>query len=223
MLKHLRRTSAAVALLCCGHLPAHGQQLGYANAAVKDREVLIGASAFRGARSLDAFFVALKEMESDGDYRSVNTLNFIGAYQFGEAALIDLGYVRKDHDIYDNDYSGGFTGKDGIRSAQDFLNSPAVQDKAMRAWIRLMWRYIEGENLDRYAWTRLGEVVLSPSGMLGATHLLGTGGLKEFIESGGSRRVVDPYGTPVLRYVRDLAGYDIPFAPRRPARLASLN
>ena len=223
MLIHLCRTTAAAALLCSGLLPAEGQQRDHAPAAYMDREILTAASAYRGAKSLEAFFAALKYLESDGDYQSVNTLNFIGAYQFGEAALIDLGYVRIDRDIYDNDYSGGFTGKDGIRSVADVLNNPSVQEKAMRSWVKLMWRYIEEENLDRYAWTRIGEVVLSPSGMLGATHLLGTGGLKDFIESGGSHRIVDPYGTPVLKYVSQLGGYDIPFAPARPARLASLN
>ena len=178
MLIHLCRTTAAAALLCSGLLPAEGQQRDHAPAAYMDREILTAASAYRGAKSLEAFFAALKYLESDGDYQSVNTLNFIGAYQFGEAALIDLGYVRIDRDIYDNDYSGGFTGKDGIRSVADFLNNPSVQEKAMRSWVKLMWRYIEEENLDRYAWTRIGEVVLSPSGMLGATHLLGTGGLR---------------------------------------------
>jgi hypothetical protein len=219
----MRRTAAAALLLCCGLLPAQGQQAGHATSVAKDRKVLAAASVNQGKRSFDAFFMALKQMESGGDYRSVNTLNFIGAYQFGEAALIDLGYVRRDRDVYDNDYSGGFTGKDGIHSVTDFLKSPRVQDKAVRAWVKLMWRYIEGENLDRYSWTRTGEVVLSPSGMLAATHLLGTGGLKAFIASGGSRRIVDPYGTPVLKYVDRLGGYDIPFAPGKPAQLAWLN
>jgi hypothetical protein len=223
MLLYLSRKTAAAALLCYGLLPVQAQQTDQAAALAKSREVLIEASAYRGAKSLDAFFTALRHMESGGDYGSVNTLNFIGAYQFGEAALIDLGYVRLDRNIYDNDYGGGFTGKDGIHSIADFLNNPRVQEKAMRSWIKLMWRYIEGENLDRYAWTRVGEVVLTPSGMLGATHLLGTGGLKDFIESGGSRRIVDPYGTPVLKYVSQLTGYEIPFAPGRPARLATLN
>lgn len=191
--------------------------------AAAGRAMALPASAVLEPRSYDAFLAQLRHMESRGDYRAVNSLNFIGAYQFGEAALIDLGYVRRDRDISDNNYGGGFTGKDGIRSVADFLNNPRVQDKAARAWIKLMWHYIESENLHRHAWQRTGDVVLSPAGMLGATHLLGTGGLRQFIESGGSPRIVDPYGTPILRYVRTLADYDIPFAPQRPVQVSAMN
>ena len=185
--------------------------------------VVHSASAIRSRQSFEAFFVTLRNMESGGDYRAVNTLNFIGAYQFGEAALVDLGYVRRDRDLYDNDFGGGFTGKDGIRSVRDFLNNPPVQDKAARAWMKVMWRYIEGERLHRYAWTKVGGVTLTPSGMLGATHLLGTGGLRDFIRSGGSSKVRDPYGTPISRYVKKLAEFDVPFGPERPDVIASLN
>jgi len=145
----------------------------------------------------------------------VNTLNYIGAYQFGEAALVDLGYVRADFNLYDNNYGGGFTGKDGIRSVRDFLNNPKVQDKAANAWMKLMWHYIELKRLQCYAFTKVGNVVLTPSGMLAATHLLGADALQQFIRSGGSPKIRDPYGTPMANYIAKLDGYDIPFAPHQ--------
>jgi hypothetical protein len=166
--------------------------------------------------SYDAFFGALRHRESSGNYRAVNTLNFIGAYQFGEAALIDLGYVRRDRDVYDNNFSGGFTGKNGIRSVADFLANPAVQDDAAREWMQIMWRYIEADGLDRYAWRQVGGVTLSPSGMLAATHLLGPGALRQFVNSNGRADIRDPYGMPLRNYIVDLGGYSIPFAPRGP-------
>jgi hypothetical protein len=42
-------------------------------------------------QTLNSVLLALRMMESGGDYQAVNTLNFLGACQFGEAALIDLG------------------------------------------------------------------------------------------------------------------------------------
>ncbi|MBA3910573.1 MAG: hypothetical protein C0524_11970 [Rhodobacter sp.] len=159
-------------------------------------------------------------MESGGDYQAVNSLNFLGAYQFGEAALTDLGYVRLDSDALDNNYSGGWTGKNGIDSAKEFLASKKVQDKAAEAWVKLMWHYIESENMGRYAYSEVGGVELTPSGMLGATHLLGTYALKEFIRSDGTADLRDPYGMPLVSYIDRLAGYDIPFAPK-PRRVAS--
>ncbi|WP_146037975.1 hypothetical protein [Tabrizicola aquatica] len=170
--------------------------------------------------SLSAFLVALRMMESSGDYQAVNTLNFLGAYQFGEAALIDLGYVRHDGDPYDNNYSGGWTGKSGIDSKQEFLASRKVQDKAAEAWVKLMWHYIESQNLHRHAWTEVGGIELTPSGMLAATHLLGTYALEEYIQSGGKADLRDPYGMPITSYMIRMAKVEVPFAPK-PRRLAS--
>ncbi|MDP2740764.1 MAG: hypothetical protein Q8O82_19125 [Pseudorhodobacter sp.] len=106
--------------------------------------------------TLAAFMVVLKMMESGGDYQSVNSLNFLGAYQFGEAALTDLGFVRYDGDAYDNDYGGGWTGKYGVKSAKQFLASERAQDKAMEKWLEVMWSYIELHKVDRYAWREVG-------------------------------------------------------------------
>ena len=166
--------------------------------------------------SYEAFLGALRQFESSGNYRAVNTLNFIGAYQFGEAALIDLGYVLHDDDAYDNDFSGGFTGKNGIHSVDDFLENPAVQDQAAQEWMQLMWRYIEVYDLDRHAWREMGDVTLSPSGMLAATHLLGPGALREFVELDGTADLRDLYGMPLRTYIVDLGGYSIPFVPNEP-------
>lgn len=167
-------------------------------------------------KTLEAFLTALQLMESGGDYQIVNSLNFLGAYQFGEAALTDLGYVRYDGDAFDNDYSGGWTGKHGVRSLNDFLNNRRAQDKAMQEWMALMWHYIERQNLHTYAWTRIGNVTLTPSGMLAATHLLGPDSLARYIHSNGQVNLRDPYGTPIESYIVRLSGYNIPFAPMAP-------
>ncbi|WP_135447261.1 MULTISPECIES: hypothetical protein [Tabrizicola] len=166
-------------------------------------------------QTLNAFLVALRMMESGGDYQAVNTLNFLGAYQFGEAALIDLGYVRHDGDPYDNNFSGGWTGKNGIDSKQEFLSNRAVQDKAAEAWVKLMWHYIEAENLHRHAWTEVGGVELTPSGMLAATHLLGTYALQEYIQTGGKADLRDPYGMPITSYMKRMAHVEVPFGPKQ--------
>ena len=198
-----------------------GDRNGTRSGAPAVRGVGIVQASVSGKRYED-FLSKLRSLESGGDYRAVNTLNFIGAYQFGEAALIDLGYVRRDSDLYDNNFGGGFTGKHGIRSVNDFLNNRGVQDKAARAWMELMWKYIKADGLERYAWRKVGDVELTPSGMLAATHLLGSGALKEFVRSKGQDDLRDPYGMPLTRYINTLAGYDIPFAPAKPEVIASL-
>lgn len=167
--------------------------------------------------SLAAFLIALRLMESGGDYQIVNSLNFLGAYQFGEAALTDLNFVKYDGSAYDNNYSGGWTGKHGVRSASDFLNNERAQDKAAEEWLKLMWHYIELQNLDSYAWSEVGNMTLTPSGMLAATHLLGADSLARYIHSDGQADLRDPYGTPITSYINKLSGYNIPFAPDAPS------
>lgn len=166
--------------------------------------------------SFGAFLLALQLMESGGNYSAVNTLNFLGAYQFGEAALIDLGFVRSDSDPYDNNFGGGWTGKYGINSKAEFLASKTAQDRAVQAWLPIMWSYIEMHQIEDYAWSTVGGVELTPSGMLAASHLLGAGALKEYIESEGRADLRDPYGMPLSNYIERLNGYTIPFAPRPP-------
>jgi hypothetical protein len=172
-------------------------------------------------KTLEAFLFALSIMESDGNYQAVNTLNYLGAYQFGEAALTDLGFVRYDGDASNNDFSGGWTGKHGVRSARDFLESPRAQDLAVREWVELMWHYIELQDLDSYAWSEVGGVTLTPSGMLAAVHLLGPDSLAQFVSSDGAKDPRDPYGTPISSYMVRLADYEIPFAPKAARRVAS--
>ncbi|KQF71450.1 hypothetical protein APC22_05960 [Acinetobacter pittii] len=60
-----------------------------------------------------------------------NSLGYIGFFQFGEAALIDLGYYKHWKDNSDkteeNDWTGSWTGHNGVNSLSDFLKSPAKQ------------------------------------------------------------------------------------------------
>lgn len=163
--------------------------------------------------TLGAFLTALVMMESGGDYQAVNTLNYLGAYQFGEAALIDLDYVRFDGNASDNNYAGGWTGKNGVRSVSDFLNDRAAQDQAAVEWVQLMWHYLEDRNLDRYAWSEVGGITLTPAAMLGAAHLLGTDSVARFVASDGRDDPRDPYGMPISNYMVRLADYEIPWAP----------
>jgi len=175
---------------------------------------VVGSSA-REPKICDKSYVEflrdLRDRESSDNYFAINSLNFIGAYQFGEAALIDLGYVRRDADVYDNDYGGGFTGKNGIDSVTDFLTDPDVQDDAAREWMRIMWHYIEVDGLSNFAWQQIGDVTLSPSGMLAASHLLGPGALRRFVESKGQADIQDPFGTSLRSYIEYFNGYNVPF------------
>ncbi len=165
---------------------------------------------FKG--SYEDFFDALRQRESGGDYTVVNSAGFLGAYQFGEAALVDLGFVTNDGSPFDNQYNGTFTGKAGVHSVGDFLNSVTAQDQAAAEWFPLLWNRIRANDLEFYDGQTLNGVLLTKTGMVAAAHLLGVGGLKNFILSGGVDAGADGFGTSIVEYINLLGNYEAPAA-----------
>jgi len=167
-------------------------------------------------KSYDDFFEALGQQESGGDYRKINTIKYMGKYQMGEAALIDLGYYKRDGKDPDNRYQDKFwTGKDGIKSKEDFLNSPDVQEAAVRKFAELNWRTIQINDLDLFVDRTVYGVEITISGLLAGAHLKGVGkkGLMSFLRRGYNGK--DQYGTAVKTYIIKFAGYDTPFKARK--------
>ena len=121
---------------------------------------------------------ALLQQESSGDYSSVNPLNYIGGYQFGQLALETLGYLKSGTSQQHSGNSGldsamNWTGKNGVYSKDDFLNNPDVQDLAFQ------------ENLKFNHGVLSSNGTIDPdtpadkvSGYLAAAHLLGPNGAK---------------------------------------------
>ncbi len=160
--------------------------------------------------SFQNFLRDLRLRESSGDYTAVNSYGYLGAYQFGEAALIDLGVVNHDGSAFNNDFSGGFTGSYGVTSVADFLTSPNAQDEIAKDWFDLLWARIRYYDIDHYVGQVLNGVELTKTAMLAASHLLGTGGLINFIRSGGTANLTDGYGTPIEQYMALFADYNTP-------------
>ena len=137
---------------------------------------------------LKAYYTQIGKSESGGDYTVVNTIGYVGKYQFGALALIDTGYVKsssRSNSQLTNPNS--WTGKNGINSLEDWLANEAEQEAAM-------------ENLTKRNYNtlcRIGAVdkEMPPedvAGMLAVSHLLGPGGAKEY-RNGVSK--TDAYGT----------------------------
>lgn len=158
--------------------------------------------------SYDDFLDALGQRESGGDYGIVATLGYLGKYQFGELALVDIGYYELDGTAT-IDWKGNWTGKDGIDSKADFLANGAVQEAAIRAYMELQWTYL-GE-ARRFAGQTIGGIAITESSLLAGAHLLGAGTVKTFLEGGAVSPPSDPYGTPIVEYMTLFSGYDTPF------------
>lgn len=139
---------------------------------------------------LDKGFVAFKEAlafkESQGNYSAVNTLGYLGKYQFGKATLQRFG-------IYDT---------------QDFLNSPELQEKAFEALCKVN-KWILRKDIKRSVGKTIKGIKITESGILAAAHLSGAGNVKKFLRSNGNYMFSDAYGSCLTSYLKRFSGYDL--------------
>ncbi|WP_190809021.1 hypothetical protein [Flagellimonas sp. S3867] len=134
----------------------------------------------------NGFKEALAFKESQGRYSVVNTLGYLGKYQFGLGTLNLMG-------VYD---------------ANSFLNDPKLQERTFETNIaRNKW--ILRRDIKRFNGKRIRGVVITESGILAAAHLAGAGNVKKYLRSYGKNNVADAYGTSISYYMRKFAGFDI--------------
>lgn len=162
------------------------------------------------------FVSALRMRESSGNYEVVNPYGYLGAYQFGEGALIDLGFVNHDGNWQNNDFSGGWTGLHGVQSTEEFLNSRQAQDLAADAWFPLMWSYLVGVGADDWLGQTVAGITISASGLIAGAHLLGQRVVLDWLKSDGAKDPVDQFGTPVSEYIVMFNSYFMPFDTGEP-------
>ena len=135
-----------------------------------------------------AFKEALAFKESQGKYTTVNSLGYLGKFQFGVSTLELLG----------------------IYNPKSFLTNPALQEKAFLANTRrnkwVLRRYIK-----RFVGKEIDGIEVTESGILAAAHLAGPGNVKRYLRSLGAEDFTDAYGTGIPYYMRKFSGFDTSF------------
>ncbi|MCK8481089.1 peptidoglycan-binding protein LysM [Psychroserpens algicola] len=139
-------------------------------------------------KSYIGFKEALAFKESRGNYFSVNTLGYLGKYQFGAETLKMIG----------------------IHNPTQFLYNPELQEKAFLANAERN-KWILRKDIKRFAGKTINGVLVTESGILAAAHLAGPGSVKKFLRSYGSHNVSDAYGSSVHYYMKKFSGYDTSF------------
>ncbi|WP_264522293.1 peptidoglycan-binding protein LysM [Flavobacterium sp. N1994] len=135
------------------------------------------------------YFIGFKEAiahkESQGKYGKINTLGYLGKYQFGMETLKSIG----------------------INDSVGFMNNPKLQEKAFvvllsknKYELQDYINYFEGKVIDG--------VKITESGILAAAHLGGSGSVKRFLNSNGEKKCKDDYGTSVRTYLKDFGGFE---------------
>jgi hypothetical protein len=140
----------------------------------------------------------LAQRESSGDYKAKNKLGYLGKYQFGKLALIDAGYKDK---------KGNWTGKDGVKSEEDFLNNKEAQENAMDKYTGLQRKYLRRHGASKFIGKEFKGVPITESGLVAAAHLVGAKKLSKSLKKDEDPK--DAFGTPATEYLKKFSGYDL--------------
>jgi peptidoglycan hydrolase-like protein with peptidoglycan-binding domain len=116
--------------------------------------------------------IAARESRIDG-YRQIGKLKdgtefAWGKYQMTESALIDAGLKNK---------AGEWTGSMGVKSKDDFLNSPEIQEKALEKLMAKNERRIESKGIPEIYGNKIeglrGTIEITEAGVMAAAHRRG--------------------------------------------------
>jgi len=137
-------------------------------------------------------FVGFKEAlafkESQGKYRVVNTLGYLGKYQFGAS-------TSERFKIY---------------NTTSFLHNPELQEQVFIAYCKVN-KWILRKDIKRSVGKVMNGVKITESGILAAAHLSGAGNVKKYLRSNGLKNLSDAYGSSIKSYMKTFSGYDVSF------------
>ena len=141
---------------------------------------------------LDRSYVGFKEAiafkESQGKYTVVNSLGYLGKYQFGVSTLKLIG----------------------IYNPSEFLNNPKLQEKAFLANTKRN-KWVLRKDIRRFVGHKINGTIVTESGILAAAHLAGPGNVKRYLRSYGAIGFIDAFGTEIESYIRIFSSYDTSF------------
>lgn len=139
-------------------------------------------------KSFTGFKEAIAFRESQGQFKLINSLGYMGKYQFGISALRAIG----------------------INNSVNFLNNPKLQEEAFLVLLsKNKWEL--REEIQRYDGDIVNGIRITESGILAAAHLGGAGSVKKFFKSNGRRFIKDNFGTSLKSYMKKFGGYDTSF------------
>lgn len=143
--------------------------------------------------SLDSFLKDIAFKESSGNWKSINSLGYIGLYQFGGIALKEVGL-------------------DGKIDAESFRNNPGIfppemQHEKMKELMSKNWYYMRKYH-DRVG-TEVDGIPITKSGMIAAAHLVGAKSVRQYLKSNGKINRADANGVRVSDYMSKFKDYDL--------------
>jgi len=170
--------------LLAGTLFSKKTEIGIATV-LTEEETISSFATLYVKNDFEHFKEALASKESQGNYKAVNKLGYLGKYQFGRSTL-------ERFEIYN------------IRA---FLKTPEMQEKAFLALCSVN-KWILRKDIRRSKGKIINGIFITESGILAAAHLGGAGNVKKFLRSQGTIKFKDAFGTSIESYLRLFAAYD---------------
>ena len=136
-------------------------------------------------KSFTGYKEALAFKESQGKYKLVNSLGYMGKYQFGASSLKAIG----------------------IRDTCAFLDNPKLQEKAFVLLLSVNKAALRNQ-IAQFDGKIINGIKITESGILAAAHLGGAGSVKKFFKSNGRQIKKDAFGTSIISYLKKFGGYD---------------
>jgi len=147
--------------------------------------------------NFNQFREAVGFRESSNNYSATNRFGYIGKYQFGKLALIDLG----------------------IKDQNKFLQSPSIQDEAFLALCRIN-KYRLRNSIKIYVGRVINGISITESGLLASAHLVGSNAVKRYLSSNGQNITRDGNQVSIEEYLHLFRGYDLEIEAKRNINLA---
>lgn len=180
----------------------------------------------------EGFIFALARRESSADLNKddafnkkpmtdINKFGYVGLFQYGTPALIDIGYKTKDEQ---------WTGKNGATSLEAFRSSRQTQIAAINLSIDLWCKRLRATGLNEYYGKIVKGIEITESGCIAGCHLVGLGGLASFLNVPGNLKInkstgklhkeFDGNGVHISHYIDLFAHYDMESCCKRKVRIS---
>ncbi len=186
----------------------------------------------------------MTHLESRGNYSVVNRAGYAGKFQLGAAALNDAkdengeSYYKcteEEKGGRRNTWKGTWSGKDGINSLSDFLDTEQgqrAQDKAIAWYTATNWKRINKSVKDEFLGQTIrfeenGQVVeieVTKAALLAAAHLKGSGTVNKAFRAmldnprdhydkdyfaDANTDIDDGNGTTIFKYMQEMEGVSL--------------
>ena len=156
---------------------------------LKSHYLWLEQEKLRKEQQLELFLKHLSRRESSHRWKIINRFGYMGKYQFGNAALADVGLSH-------------ITTKKFRRNR--YIFPIYLQDKAVKRYLDYNSKILTKHM--KYVGCTIQGVYITKSGMLAAAHLTGAGSVKSFLE-GDIDDFADGNGTLLTNYLKEFSNY----------------